>query len=116
MVLFVVIALFLAFCSLLVLIYGFCLFYSIVPFVVGGFCLWVHCCFNGGFCLFYSIVPSVVGGFCPGSSLLLMAVSACFIALSLLLADSPCCFNGGFCLFYSIVPSVVGGFCLCSVS
>jgi hypothetical protein len=53
-------------------------FIALLPFVVGGFCLWVHCYFNGGFCLFYSIVPSVVGGFCLCSLLLLMAVSACF--------------------------------------
>jgi hypothetical protein len=54
--------------------------------------LWVHyCVINGGFCLFYSIVPSVAWRILPlHSLLLLMAVSASFVAFSSLLADSAC--------------------------
>jgi hypothetical protein len=97
--------------------------------------------FNGGFLPVYSIVSSLLADSASGFIVILMAVSACFIALpsvvggfclcsllvflisgsvysidcSSLLADSASGFivlNGGFCLFCSIVLFVVGGFCL----
>jgi hypothetical protein len=95
--------------SLLVLNGGFCLFCSIAPSLLADSALGSLLVINGGFCLFYSIVPSLLAD-SPLGSLLVLMVSACCslrcwrilpLFIVILMAVSAC--------FVALFP-VVGGF------